>query len=100
MFSFLSGTLLISLQWSLIGIGLRLALDVGAHLNSSFAAASIAEREQWKRAFWYVDCFGSNLDSAHYRMLLGDCSLRTNSSVRPSDEVASSELESKSHHYI
>jgi hypothetical protein len=52
MLLFITGTHVAPLEWTLIGIGLRLALDVGAHLNSSFASAPLAEREQWKRAFW------------------------------------------------
>ena len=41
-----------SLEWSILGLGLRYAVDVGAHLLASFSSASKAERELWKRAFW------------------------------------------------
>ena len=51
---FLDGAHLVSLEWSLLGMGMRLALDAGAHLNATFAHVPISERELWKRAFWYV----------------------------------------------
>ena len=55
MLTFLEGAHLVSLEWSLVGLGLKLALDVGAHSKSTFAEVALGERELWKRAFWYED---------------------------------------------
>ncbi|KAJ7629572.1 fungal-specific transcription factor domain-containing protein [Mycena rosella] len=44
--------------WTLIGVGLRLAQDVGAHRRTAYMAPPSVERELWKRAFWalvYLD---------------------------------------------
>ncbi|KAL1674775.1 fungal-specific transcription factor domain-containing protein, partial [Schizophyllum commune] len=44
--------------WGVIGAGIRMAQDAGAHRRRSAATASKAEDELWKRAFWilvYVD---------------------------------------------
>ncbi|KAI0768787.1 fungal-specific transcription factor domain-containing protein [Trametes elegans] len=38
--------------WSLAGIGIRIALDVGAHRKKTYANMSKVEGELWKRAFW------------------------------------------------
>ncbi|KAJ7140572.1 fungal-specific transcription factor domain-containing protein [Mycena crocata] len=51
-------------SWTLIGVGLRLALDVGAHRRQGPAAAPSVERELWKRAFWaliYMDRITSSI---------------------------------------
>ena len=56
MLIFLEGMHIVSLEWSLVGMGMRLALDIGAHLNSTFAHVSPIERELWKRAFWCGLC--------------------------------------------
>lgn len=38
--------------WSVLGIGLRRAQDVGAHRWQTFGAEKSAERELWTRAWW------------------------------------------------
>ncbi|KAI0058762.1 hypothetical protein BV25DRAFT_1196308 [Artomyces pyxidatus] len=40
--------------WSLCGIGLRLAQDVGAHRRRAYNAVPTVEDELWKRAFWVL----------------------------------------------
>ncbi|KAJ7182255.1 fungal-specific transcription factor domain-containing protein [Mycena crocata] len=40
--------------WTLIGVGLRLAQDVGAHRRTPGAQKPSVERELWKRAFWVL----------------------------------------------
>ncbi|KAJ7495521.1 fungal-specific transcription factor domain-containing protein [Mycena latifolia] len=40
--------------WTLIGVGLRLAQDVGAHRRTSRVEMPSVERELWKRAFWVL----------------------------------------------
>ncbi|KAJ7131066.1 fungal-specific transcription factor domain-containing protein [Mycena epipterygia] len=50
--------------WMLVGIGLRLAQDAGAHLRTAHAEAPTVERELWKRSFWvlvYLDLYLSSL---------------------------------------
>ncbi|KAF7310165.1 Zn(2)-C6 fungal-type domain-containing protein [Mycena indigotica] len=44
--------------WTLIGIGIRLAQDVGAHRLQNFGpgAKPTIEGELWKRAFWVLVC--------------------------------------------
>ena len=46
----------------MVGIGLRLAQDVGAHRRKVYNAPLSVESELWKRAFWVLvalDRFGS-----------------------------------------
>ncbi|KAJ7607701.1 fungal-specific transcription factor domain-containing protein [Roridomyces roridus] len=40
--------------WALIGLGLRLAQDVGVHRARSRGARPTAEEELWKRGFWVL----------------------------------------------
>ncbi|PCH38618.1 hypothetical protein WOLCODRAFT_136368 [Wolfiporia cocos MD-104 SS10] len=40
--------------WSIIGIGIRLAQDVGAHRKKVYNQQHRAEEELWKRAFWVL----------------------------------------------
>ncbi|KAJ3509225.1 hypothetical protein NLJ89_g5337 [Agrocybe chaxingu] len=40
--------------WSLVGIGIRLAQDVGAHRRQSKSKPPTIEHELWKRAFWIL----------------------------------------------
>lgn len=39
-------------SWTMIGIGIRLAQDVGAHRRKVYNAPVSVESELWKRAFW------------------------------------------------
>lgn len=38
----------------MVGHGIRLALDVGAHRRKVYDSKPTIENELWKRAFWYV----------------------------------------------
>jgi hypothetical protein len=40
--------------WGMIGIGVRMAQDVGAHRRKYNVDDMTVEDEMWKRAFWYV----------------------------------------------
>ncbi|KAI0324843.1 hypothetical protein GY45DRAFT_1391050, partial [Cubamyces sp. BRFM 1775] len=40
--------------WGLVGLGIRMVQDVGAHRQKTYNALSRAEGELWKRAFWYL----------------------------------------------
>ncbi|CAA7269974.1 unnamed protein product [Cyclocybe aegerita] len=40
--------------WSLVGIGIRLSQDVGAHRKGTTDKPPTIERELWKRAFWIL----------------------------------------------
>jgi Fungal specific transcription factor domain len=41
-------------SWVMIGIGIRVAQDVGAHRRKYKTENITVEDELWKRAFWYV----------------------------------------------
>lgn len=41
--------------WTMVGIGVRMAQDVGAHRRKMYTARVSADEELWKRAFWYDD---------------------------------------------
>ncbi|KAJ6608507.1 fungal-specific transcription factor domain-containing protein [Mycena sp. CBHHK59/15] len=59
---FLDGSSAPQACWTLIGVGLRLALDVGAHRRKHTVEAPARDAELWKRAFWvlvYMDRFVS-----------------------------------------
>ncbi|KAJ7494849.1 fungal-specific transcription factor domain-containing protein [Mycena galericulata] len=61
---FLLGSSASQASWMLVGIGLRLAQDAGAHRRPSPVQAPSVERELWKRAFWvllYMDSYVSGL---------------------------------------
>ncbi|KAJ7065870.1 fungal-specific transcription factor domain-containing protein [Mycena amicta] len=52
--------------WTLIGIGIRLAQDVGAHRLQNFGpgAKPTVEGELWKRAFWVLVCMDRQVSTA------------------------------------
>ncbi|KAJ7617290.1 fungal-specific transcription factor domain-containing protein [Roridomyces roridus] len=59
---FLMGATAPRASYMLVGVGLRLAQDVGAHRHTTHAKEPLAERELWKRAFWvlvYLDSYFS-----------------------------------------
>ncbi|KAJ7124224.1 fungal-specific transcription factor domain-containing protein [Mycena epipterygia] len=61
---FLLGSAAPQACWMLVGIGLRLAQDAGAHRRTPHAEEPSVERELWKRAFWvlvYLDRYVSSL---------------------------------------
>ncbi|KAJ7643219.1 fungal-specific transcription factor domain-containing protein [Mycena rosella] len=43
--------------WTLVGLGIRIAQEVGAHRANAASAAPTAESELWKRAFWVIVCY-------------------------------------------
>ncbi|KAF7353501.1 Zn(2)-C6 fungal-type domain-containing protein [Mycena sanguinolenta] len=51
--------------WALIGIGLRLAQDVGAHRQRE--GQPTVESELWKRAFWALVSFDRQISMTHGR---------------------------------
>ena len=54
MVCFLQGTMAPQAVWTLIGVGIRVALEVGAHRKRTYAPTPTVEEELWRRAFWYV----------------------------------------------
>lgn len=59
---FLQGSSSPQSSWTMVGIGIRLAQDVGAHRRKVYNAPLNVESELWKRAFWVLvamDRFGS-----------------------------------------
>ncbi|KAJ7495523.1 fungal-specific transcription factor domain-containing protein [Mycena latifolia] len=50
-------------SWTLIGVGLRLAQDVGAHRRTPCVEKPSVERELWKRAFWVLVFLDRSLSS-------------------------------------
>ena len=51
---FLQGSSAPQASWTLIGVGIRMAQDVGAHRKKVYNAKPTVEEELWKRAFWSV----------------------------------------------
>lgn len=51
---FLHNSTRILQSWTITGVGLRRALEVGAHRKHLGAAPLTIESELWRRAFWYV----------------------------------------------
>ncbi|KAJ6522400.1 fungal-specific transcription factor domain-containing protein, partial [Mycena capillaripes] len=51
---FLEGSSAPQACWTLVGVGLRLAQDVGAHRRQSRVEKPTVESELWKRAFWVL----------------------------------------------
>ncbi|KAL7280934.1 hypothetical protein ACG7TL_005883 [Trametes sanguinea] len=49
---YIQGTTSPQTTWVLIGIGIRKALDVGAHRKSMYKTQPTIEDELWRRAFW------------------------------------------------
>ena len=41
-------------SWTTVGIGIRVAQDVGAHMKKAYMTPHTIESELWKRAFWSV----------------------------------------------
>jgi len=51
---FLQGSSAPQACWTVIGVGIRMAQDVGAHRKKVYAATPTVEEELWKRAFWVL----------------------------------------------
>ncbi|KAI6154603.1 fungal-specific transcription factor domain-containing protein [Pisolithus tinctorius] len=49
---YLQGTSAPQACWTIVGIGIRLAQDVGAHRKKVYNTALTVDGELWKRAFW------------------------------------------------
>ena len=49
---FLHGSSTPQASWTVIGVGIRLAQDVGAHRKKVYNPARTVEEELWKRAVW------------------------------------------------
>ncbi|KAI0755124.1 fungal-specific transcription factor domain-containing protein [Daedaleopsis nitida] len=43
-------------SWNLVGMGLRMAQDVGVHRKKMYGSKPTVEDELWKRAFWGLVC--------------------------------------------
>ncbi|KIJ60357.1 hypothetical protein HYDPIDRAFT_117261 [Hydnomerulius pinastri MD-312] len=51
---FLQGTSAPQACWTIVGIGIRLAQDVGAHRRKVYSSKITVDGELWKRAFWVL----------------------------------------------
>ena len=51
---FLQGTSAPQACWTIIGVGIRMAQDVGAHRRKVYSASPTVEEELWRRAFWVL----------------------------------------------
>ncbi|KAF7312879.1 Zn(2)-C6 fungal-type domain-containing protein [Mycena kentingensis (nom. inval.)] len=60
---FLEGSSAPQCCWTIIGIGLRLAQDLGVHRRSAYIEKPSVEREQFKRAFWVLVYQDRNVSS-------------------------------------
>ncbi|KAH9894867.1 fungal-specific transcription factor domain-containing protein [Cubamyces lactineus] len=50
--------------WTLVGLGLRMAQDVGVHRRKTYGSMKKAEGELWKRAFWSLLTFDRIISSS------------------------------------
>ncbi|KAJ7105824.1 fungal-specific transcription factor domain-containing protein [Mycena epipterygia] len=53
--------------WTLIGIGIRIAQDVGAHRMKNPGKLPTIESELWKRAFWVLVCMDRQISATNGR---------------------------------
>ncbi|KAJ7751555.1 fungal-specific transcription factor domain-containing protein [Mycena maculata] len=53
--------------WTLIGLGIRLAQDVGAHRAGFRASKPTVDSELWKRGFWVLVCMDRKISAEHGR---------------------------------
>ncbi|KAF8972347.1 fungal-specific transcription factor domain-containing protein [Flammula alnicola] len=60
---FLQGSSAPQSCWTIVGIGIRLAQDVGAHRRKLHTHTLTAEDELWKRAFWVLVCLDRMMSS-------------------------------------
>ncbi|KAF8972340.1 fungal-specific transcription factor domain-containing protein [Flammula alnicola] len=61
---FLQGSSAPQSCWTIVGIGIRLAQDVGAHRRKLHTHTLTAEDELWKRAFWVLVCLDRMISSS------------------------------------
>ncbi|KIJ21009.1 hypothetical protein PAXINDRAFT_165809 [Paxillus involutus ATCC 200175] len=50
--------------WTIVGIGIRLAQDVGAHRRKAYSSKLSVEGELWKRAFWLLVTWDRQMSSS------------------------------------
>ncbi|KAI0073070.1 hypothetical protein K474DRAFT_1667005 [Panus rudis PR-1116 ss-1] len=55
-FLFMQGSSAPHACWTVAGIGIRMAQDVGAHRRKVYSNTATVEEELWKRAFWVLVC--------------------------------------------
>jgi len=61
---FLQGSSAPQACWTIIGVGIRMAQDVGAHRKKVYNATPTVEEELWKRAFWVLVSMDRSISSA------------------------------------
>lgn len=61
---FLQGSSAPQACWTIIGVGIRMAQDVGAHRKKVYTATPTIEEELWKRAFWVLVSMDRSISSA------------------------------------
>ncbi|KAJ2936610.1 hypothetical protein H1R20_g483, partial [Candolleomyces eurysporus] len=61
---FLQGSSAPQSCWTMVGIGIRLAQDVGAHRRKTRSGPLTVEDELWKRAFWVLVCMDRMVSAA------------------------------------
>ncbi|KAG1887099.1 fungal-specific transcription factor domain-containing protein [Suillus subluteus] len=61
---YLMGTSAPQACWTIVGIGIRLAQDVGAHRRKAYGRKPTVEEELWKRAFWVLICLDRLVSSS------------------------------------
>ncbi|KZP00590.1 hypothetical protein CALVIDRAFT_533589 [Calocera viscosa TUFC12733] len=61
---FLQGSSVPHACWTVVGVGLRFAQDVGAHRQKSYRGGDPVDDEQWKRAFWCLVAMDRMVSSA------------------------------------
>ncbi|KAF8150167.1 fungal-specific transcription factor domain-containing protein [Crassisporium funariophilum] len=61
---FLQGSSAPQSCWTMVGIGIRLAQDVGAHRRKVHTHTLTVEDELWKRAFWVMVCIDRMVSAA------------------------------------
>lgn len=49
---YLQGSTAPQAAWTVIGAGIRAAIDIGAHRRKMYASTPTVEGELWRRAFW------------------------------------------------
>ncbi|KAI0741238.1 fungal-specific transcription factor domain-containing protein [Irpex lacteus] len=61
---FLHGSATPQASWTVIGVGIRMAQDVGAHRKKTYTSKKTVEEELWKRAFWCLLTYDRFISSA------------------------------------
>ncbi|KAI0682880.1 fungal-specific transcription factor domain-containing protein [Cytidiella melzeri] len=61
---FLHGSATPQAAWTVIGVGIRMAQDVGAHRKRTYTTKRTVEEELWKRAFWCLLAYDRFISSA------------------------------------